>query len=121
MQIEGGVSAGGRARGIADHIYDGTTNWFGNPKQVAMTTTVIIHELGHVLHEFSSPGIFWNAKVNATAQAYFALVRLAQATAVSQYATTNALEFVAESFAGMMMSMTYSPNVVIAYGALGSP
>ena len=122
IQVEGGITAGNRARGIADHSYDGTTVWFGNPKQVAMTAAVIIHEMGHVLHEFSSPGIFWDLKVDASAQPYAALVGWpAQALAVSQYATTNALEFVAETFTGMMLGKTYAPVVIAAYGALGGP
>jgi hypothetical protein len=121
MQIEGGITAGGRARGIADQEYDGTTVWFGNPKQVAMITAVTVHEMGHVLHEYNNPGIFWDLKVDRTAQQHNATGWMAHAMDVSQYATNNALEFVAETFTGTILGKNYAGPLMGAYAALGGP
>ena len=87
-----------------------------------MSTAVVIHEMGHVLHEYSSPGVFWDLKVEASAAPYNAATGWPAASLeVSQYATTNAMEFVAETFTGIQLGKTYSPTVMAAYAALGGP
>lgn len=123
--LVGGVGGAGGVRGIANQAYDGTTRWFGNPKQKAQGATIVIHELGHVLHEISNPGIFWEEQRAMEARppqpSPNAAGWRAVATAVSHYAGNNQLEFVAEVFAGRRIGKNYSAAVNTAYTALGGP
>lgn len=113
--MPGGLGTSGM-RGIADQVYDGTQRWFGNPKMHAHATTVVIHELGHVLHDVQSAAQFWDYKLNRDPGGY-----VNHASNVSHYATTNALEFVAETFAGVMSGKRYGGTGMAAYGAVGGP
>lgn len=113
--ITGGIGASG-PRGVADQVYDGTQRWFGNPKMHAHATTVVIHEIGHVLHDVQNPGLFWDYKLGRPGAGGW----LAIATSVSHYATQNPLEFVAETFAGRLSGKTYA-GVAAPYAAVGGP
>jgi hypothetical protein len=120
--VTGGVGTSG-PRGIADQVYDGTTRFFGNPKQKAQGETIVIHELGHILHEINNPGVFWEEQQAAEQQQPSPNAPGWQnlATDVSHYAGNNALEFVAEVFAGTLVGKAYSQQVMAAYAALGGP
>jgi hypothetical protein len=119
--IAGGVSGGHRDRGIADQEYDGTSNWFGNPKRLSLMQTTVIHELGHVLHEQHDPSIFWDLKANVVPAAVVGSGWLNAAMQVSQYATKGTLEFVAEVFAGRVTGRTFPQTVDTAYAAANGP
>ena len=64
--ITGGIGQDG-VRGVANQVYDGTQRWFGNPKQKSQGTTIVVHELGHILHEINNPGVFWEEQQAAEA------------------------------------------------------
>ncbi len=110
-------------RGVADQVYDGTTRFFGNPKQKAQGETIVIHELGHVLHEINAPGIFWEEQQAAEQQkpSPNGTGWQNQSVDVSAYAGRNALEFVAEVFTGRIVGKTYPASVMNVYNALGGP
>lgn len=103
-------------RGVADQVYDGTQRWFGNPKMHAHATAVVIHELGHVLHDVQSAAQFWDFKLGRDPGGYKEL-----AVSVSHYAMNNALEFVAETFAGVMSGKRYTGTGMTAYANVGGP
>jgi len=107
-------------RGVADQQYDGTQRWFGNPRQHAHAATVVIHEIGHILHEIANPGLFWDFKLNRQAESVN-LRAANQGASVSMYAMTNPLEFVAETFAGLMAGKAYPGAVMDAYRDAGGP
>jgi hypothetical protein len=113
--ITGGIGQSGM-RGVADQVYDGTQRWFGNPKMHAHATTVVIHEIGHVLHDAQSAALFWDYKLGRPGAGGW----LAFAPSVSHYATQNPLEFVAETFAGRLCGKTYA-GVAAPYAAVGGP
>lgn len=116
--IPGGSGQKGQ-RGIADQQYDGTQRWFGNPKLLAQGATIVVHELGHVLHELLDEQEFWTQHEAAT-QAR-ATMWLGAAAEVSEYATKAPLEFCAEVFAGVLAGKKYSGAVHGAYTLLGGP
>ena len=120
--VTGGIGTGG-VRGIANQVYDGTTRFFGNPKQKAQGATIVIHEIAHILHESNNPGVFWEEQQAIEAQnpSPNAPAWMAQATAVSHYAGNNQLEFVAEVFTGQLVGKNYAAPVIAAYNALGGP
>lgn len=106
-------------QGVSDAVYDGTQRFFGNPKQTAMVTTVVIHELAHVLHELTAEDQFWTNHEAATMAS--PLVWGMAAAKVSQYAQKLPLEFVAEAFTGIMVGKKYDQEVKVCYRALGGP
>jgi hypothetical protein len=117
--ITGGL--GGRVegpRGVANQEYDGTTRWFGNPKLLAQGTTIVVHELGHVLHEQMDEQNFWACKQSMMGPNGDWIDVCNQ---VSDYAGKGAVEFVAEVFAGIIAGRTYGGGVRDAYRALGGP
>lgn len=117
--VPGGLGKNG-PRGIADQVYDGTQRWFGNPRMHSHATTVVIHEIGHVLHERSAGAMFWDLKLGRQDKATTAGV-IGKGCDVSLYATNNALEFVAETFAGCMSGKRYSESVMEFYRSVGGP
>jgi hypothetical protein len=121
--LEGGLGQLG-ARGVANQVYDGTQRFFGNPKQNAQATTIVVHEFGHLLHEVTNPGVFWAIKdeiQNGILASAFDPNWGNIATQVSHYATHNALEFVAETFAGRRSGKNYGLAVTNTYAALAGP
>ena len=120
--VAGGIGTKGQ-RGIADQQYDGTSRFFGNPGQKAQGETIVIHELGHVLHEMNNPGVFWEDQQAAEAQnASPNGAGWADASvSVSAYAGKNPLEFVAEVFSGIVVGKNYAATVTGPYAALGGP
>lgn len=110
-----GVAAG---RGVPDHVYDFSSSMLDRPK--ARAEAIMVHELGHVLHEAASTNIFWNLKqdINQVHQP-----GAANSAEVSHYVVfqQNCLEFVAEVFTGTMFGETYSTAVNNEYAACGGP
>lgn len=122
LGIRGGVSTGDRARGIADRRYEKTwRTLLGNPKQLAMIAAVVIHEMRHALYEHLRPDVFWDLKREHSAQQHNSSGWMESPMEVSQYVTTNALEFVAETFTGTMCGTSYDSKVLAGYQALGGP
>lgn len=77
---------------------------------------VIIHELGHVLHELLDPAGFWAMKDPKAPQA----PPLASAD-VTAYSRTNKLEYIAEVFTGVVVKNKYPKAVFDEYKQLGGP
>lgn len=119
--VTGGLGFG--MRGVANQAYDGTQRWFGNPKIKAQGATIVIHELAHILHEINNPGVFWEELQAAEAQnaSPNGAGWQAQSVDVSHYAGKNALEFVAEVFAGKIIGKVYPDTVMDVYRNLGGP
>jgi hypothetical protein len=74
---------------------------------------VVVHELGHNLHERASETFFWDGAAAGAAEP--------TANQVTSYATKNALEFVAEVFTGRMYGRNYGANIMAAYQGYGGP
>lgn len=72
---------------------------------------VVTHELGHNLHERANEGFFWDT--NECSWGNDDDQRAARA--VSEYATKNKLEFVAEVFTGIMYGETYENSIMDSY------
>jgi len=94
-------------------MYDGIAHKVAPLGGANYCAAVVTHELGHNLHESSDEGVFWDAVTNATPEPL--------ANQVSNYATKNKLEFVAEVFTGVMYGRTYSTPIMARYAALGGP
>lgn len=118
--VQGGIGTAG-PRGVANQCYDGTTRFFGNPKQKAQGAAIVIHELGHILHEINSPGTFWEIQIQTEGQQPITSspTWAGQAPKVSHYACNNCLEFVAETFTGILCGKNYDANVTAAYNGAG--
>ena len=69
---------------------------------------VVVHELGHNLHERLAADFFWTPDANTAPNVGLAMD-------VSQYATRNKKEVVAEVFTGMLYGITYKPGVLAMY------
>jgi hypothetical protein len=132
MAGQNGVSGMGQmgARGVADQLYDAKRMHMLNPSRVFMGKTayqaqktdakavaVVVHEIGHLLHEHQSQVIFWqNKRIGA------ATIPANIAQQISSYLSNNNYdELVAEVFAGLVHGRTYSQAVMLAYQAQGGP
>lgn len=83
----------------------------------AYAAAIVAHELGHILHAQGSPEEFWNMKIAPEA---FTKTGWADfAPEVSEYATGNVLEFVAEVFCGRAQGFKYSKDLLNKYYELG--
>jgi hypothetical protein len=83
----------------------------------AYASAIVAHELGHILHAQGSPDEFWNMKIAPEA---FTKTNWADlAPDVSEYATGNVLEFVAEVFCGRAQGFIYSEKLLNKYYELG--
>lgn len=82
--------------------------------------SIIVHEYGHVLHYTKTGGDLAVIRDNVRWGQSHDGVRLdiGVARQVSRYATSNPMEFVAETFTGMVYGKTYSPEVMKMYRAL---
>lgn len=76
----------------------------------------LIHEIGHLVSYHHNRGRFLDVQRTELTDLG---KRIAQQ--VSDYAATNAYEFVAEVFTGVTVGHTYPPDVMHMYGALGGP
>ena len=114
----GGMGTAGD-RGIAHHIYDEKQSFFGNPGRTAMAEAVVVHELGHLLHEHMGSDAFWCEKKSGSGIDTAGLV--AAATRVSHYANKGPLEFVAEVFTARIYKKGVPPEAVAWYTALDGP
>jgi hypothetical protein len=131
-QVKGGIGAKG-VRGIADQQYDAQRKLPVNPARMfsseenyqkakisAKAVAVIVHELGHLLHEDKSPRPFWALKMHKNEEGGpLDTPPAAIAQQVSQYATNNRLEFVAEVFTGAVFGTQYSAAVIELYRNYG--
>jgi hypothetical protein len=121
--VKGGI---GQDRGVADQRYDAMRKPLVSPARLIMgkdayqaakvsakATAVIEHEIGHLLHEANDPQRYWAFKKGVRND----LVKgeVDSAMKVSQYATRNKLEFVAEVFTGRMFGTIYPPDVLSLY------
>jgi hypothetical protein len=126
-QIKGGF--GSAERGVADQAYDkkrmSTLNpsrwWLGEAKYQqrklsAKMMTVVVHEIGHILHEREHRASFWTHK---TTWGDEGRPPSTQASKVSQYATKSKLEYVAEVFTGLVTGIHYDQDVIDVYLELG--
>lgn len=142
-QNAGGINIVGGARTrpprvIADRIYDyyKSTRTVDEKEKCALNQT--LHELGHIIHQLTSPDDYWlNAAVaggddpmaNFQRQTEFDSIRDRGLRYVSQYAGTDAKslnEFVAEVFAGLLMGIPWSQidtsgKLMTTYVSLGGP
>jgi hypothetical protein len=132
LQVKGGMGEGA-GRGVADHVYDDHRKSRFNPsrwsmgsaayqKQKAMAkgAAVIVHEIGHFIHEQVARDQFWGMK--ATRDPMSIAVPMEIASQVSAYLLANNwLEFVAEVFTGLMYNKTYSAGVMAKYTEYGGP
>jgi hypothetical protein len=110
-------------RGVADQIADVALAGTGTQKEKeakankAYARAVVVHEMGHVLHKTRSPETFW--KMKAEPGAFKNWMELA--LQVSEYATNNCLEFVAEVFTGKTLGLKYSAAIMAKYDEFGGP
>jgi hypothetical protein len=120
--IKGGMGAGGK-RGVPDRIYDSRDHWYSSSEaREARATAIIVHEFGHVLHEFNDPDAFWSLKAPPQGGPIPPLAPAAAASLVSEYASgNNYLELVAETFTAMMYGEEFSDAVMDEYRAAGGP
>ncbi len=118
-------------RGVPDQLYDdqrrshwNVVRWwlaikreYQSTKASAKATAVVVHEIGHLLHEHRAEIAFWNSRRrNAPAVP----ARLAQQ--VSSYVgNRNYSEFVAEVFTGLVHGKHYSRGVLDEYEQHGGP
>lgn len=75
-------------------------------------TLIVLHEMGHNLHERSMGDRFWTDSWTG---------KVASFAEISPYAATNKKEFVAEFFCGAMSGATYSSTCKASYLELGGP
>lgn len=114
----GGMGMAGD-RGLAHHIYDEKKSFFGSPGRTAMAEAVVVHELGHLLHEYMGSDAFWCEKKSGSGIDTTGLV--AVATRVSHYANKGPLEFVAEVFTARIYGKPVPPEAITWYTALDGP
>ncbi len=73
------------------------------------TTTVVVHELGHVLHDIESTDYFWSSAAGGNLKGGDVGVAFSE---ISAYAATNPKEVVAEVFAAHNMGLKFSGSKV---------
>lgn len=110
-------------RGVADQVGDKAKSKFSRKNSLeakqagsyAFAVAVVIHEIGHILHENSNPSEFWSQKVNNLP------TNPEFSNRVSEYASINTLEYVAETFTGKVTGQKYSSPISNFYEILGGP
>lgn len=104
-----------RARGIAD--YWAESIW--RHKLSNRVAAIVIHEIGHVLHQIQHPERFW--PLNCCADNFKQVPNIS--TNVSLYASKSLCEFVAEVFTARILGCSMYVNRLINedYGILGGP
>jgi hypothetical protein len=117
--VEGDMGTKGD-RGVAHRLYDENKQFFGNPGLTAQAEAVVVHELGHILHEAQSSANFWREKISSKSIANVNGMAAA-ASGISQYALKGPLEFVAEVFTALVYGRTVSANSLRWYITLGGP
>ena len=93
-------------KGIADQV--------GTASPAKYCAAVVVHELGHNLHERQDEGFFWDRKSGE-------LPPIDLALDVSQYGASNKLEFVAEVFTGTAYGKKYSKAIMKVYSDYHGP
>lgn len=94
-------------QGIADQV--------GTSSKKDYCAAVVVHELGHNLHERADEGFFWDPAAGGLPSS------IDTAMSVSQYAATNQKELVAEVFTGMAYGITYNGTVMKMYSDYHGP
>ena len=94
-------------KGIADQV--------ATASQSTYCAAVVVHELGHNLHERANEGFFWDGPVAG------GLPPIDLALQVSQYGASNKLEFVAEVFTGTAYGLKYSGTIMQTYADYHGP
>lgn len=95
---------------------------------------VFVHEAGHMNHYVQNPGSYVGTSLHGTRQNKLTFMALKAkhpvewtqherkiASRVSGYAATRPGEFVAETFAGIVLGKTYSKDIMDLYNKLGGP
>jgi len=118
-------------RGVADQIYDDKRKSRLDPSRLllamqgkydstkidAKAAAMVVHELGHLIHELNAPDQFWYDKSTGSPR-----VPASIANCVSSYAhNNNYCEFVAEVFTGLVHGRAYPPEVLVEYARHGGP
>jgi hypothetical protein len=112
----------GTMGGVANLQYDSATRWFGDPKQKAFGRSMVVHEIGHILHEINAPEFYWSNKNTGSPECTLRTGQwLNAAMEISGYATQSSIEFVAECFAGTICGVRYSKKVKDAYALCEGP
>ena len=95
-----GGTGGSRARGVADQLVDREKS--NSQKKSKFYEATMVHELGHILHEYQSENIFWRIKYDIQCEPPVIYKPHDDVLYdLSQYcATNNLLEFIAEAFTG---------------------
>ena len=93
-------------KGIADQV--------ATASKATYCAAVVVHELGHNLHELADEAWFWDAAAGG-------LPNVAVALEVSQYAASNQKELVAEVFTGLAYGMAFRPAILDMYAAYHGP
>lgn len=132
---------------MPDLVYDYYKPTFSVNAKKKRVLTAVYHEFGHVFHQIHNPSHYYalgqapllmhkaqseltgecaeryshftNAPSPAQLQAFVNKINRGVAREVSGYASTHPNEFIAETFAGLMMGVPLSADVVAAYQLLG--
>ncbi len=111
-------------RGVADQVYDDNRKFRVHPQRIAQGETkyqaskldakaaaVVIHELGHIIHERMGGQGFWDSRNSDT------LVSAGVAQQVSSYTQSkmSPTELVAEVFTGLVHGKKYPQDVMSEY------
>ena len=130
-KVKGGY--GVAERGVADQAYDkqrmspmNPARWikgeqaYKEAKLHAKAVAVIVHEIGHLLHESNDSAKFWALKREKNVEGAANDRPPADlAVQVSQYATKSKLEYTAEVFTGLIYGQHYTPAVMAKYVEYG--
>lgn len=108
-------AAGGKrgVRGVADYMEDSVSLH----KRSTRVAAVVVHEIGHILHQTQNPNRFW--PLNCCGGDFKQVPRIAEN--VSAYAGNNFCEYVAEVFTAKVYGFTLSTAINNDYTALGGP
>ena len=105
---QGAINTAGMVgrQGVADVV--------GRQSQATYCAAVVVHELGHNLHELFGEEFFWTPNANTPPNVPLAME-------ISQYAATNKKEVVAEVFTGMLYGIVYRPAIMNMYAFYEGP
>ena len=96
---------------------NGVCTTVGENTPAGLCTAIVVHEIGHLLHESEDDAAFWGEMPGFPD----GLTPLDIYQSVSAYAATNTKELVAEVFLGRVFGKAYPPKIMDAYRALGGP
>lgn len=79
----------------------------------------VVHEMGHLLHAKNQPILYQAAGADTLFSKVFPVLPPDAQSQVSNYGRTKAVEFVAETFAGLALGRIYHPEIMKLYDAIG--